>query len=205
MKMDQGSWRDRGNFRGDKMFTILTGVRLPRGTQVKIQTAHFKYAQGVAHKLYHKSLKKILSRSKLPCPELIQRNTFSDYLPGFLTAAGEKNKNKNTCAAVQFEPMINWPQSSPSPLACFLSNILLAPYPVSAVVTSYFFTLLIRQHTRGSWVRDKEFCCSQHSQHLPTASYPPTRSPTRWHRGAQADTTHAAGPQRNTEFREAAT
>lgn len=74
------------------MFTILTGVRLPRGTQVKIQTAHFKHVQGIAHKLYYKSSKKILLHSKLPCPELIQRNTFSDYLPGFLTATGKQKK-----------------------------------------------------------------------------------------------------------------
>lgn len=37
------------------------------------------------------------------------------------------------------------------------------------------------------------------------ASYPPTRGPTRWHRGAWADTTHAVDLQRNTEFREPAT
>lgn len=68
--------------------------------------------------------------------------------------------------------MINWPQSSPSPLAYFLSNILLAPYPVSAVVTSHLFTLLIRQHTQGSWVRDEEFCYSHHSQHYEHLTHP---------------------------------
>ena len=185
------------------MFTILTGVRLPRGTQVKIQTAHFKYVQGIVHKLYYKSVKKILPHSKLPCPELIQRNTFSDYLPGFLTAAGNNNNHNTRCSCLvwahdKLAPEFSEPLSL-LPIQYFVSSL-------SCICCGYFTPLHSTHqtaHTRLLGQRRRILLLT--SQPALWASYPPTRSPTRWHRGAQGATTHAVCPQRNTEFREPAT
>ena len=184
------------------MFTILTGVSLPRGTQVKIQTTHFKCVQGIAHKLYHKSLKKILSRSKLPCPELIQRNTFSDYLPGFLTAAGEKKK-QHTCScsawahdklAPEFSKPLSW-----LPIQYFVSSL-------TRICCGYFTPPHSTHQTAHRSLPGQRWrTLLLTAQPALWASYPPTPGPTRWHRGAWADNTHAVGLQRDMEFREPAT
>lgn len=127
------------------------------------------------------------------------------WLPTWLPNCfwGKKQKQKHMCSCSvraydKLAPKFSEPLSL-LPIQYFVSSL-------SCICCGYFIPLHSTHqtaHTRLLGQRQRILLLT--AQPALWASYPPTRSPTRWHRGARADTTHAAGPQRNTEFREAAT